>query len=283
MSANTRGALFMALSMALFALEDTAFKAATATLPVSTALLIFGGTGLALFTGYAAVTGTAAWHPAARSRPMLIRSAFELMGRLFFGLALAFAPLSSTAAILQAAPFIVMLGGMWVFGEKIGPHRWVALAIGVIGVLLVLRPTPESFEMTSLFALLATIGFAGRDLATRAAPQGMSNTQLGTLGFSVLIAAGLALIPVFPPRLPSGAELALAGLSGIVGVFAYTCLSRAMRTGEIGFVTPFRYTRILFALAIAVTLFNERPDWLTLTGAAIIVAAGLYSLSRNRT
>lgn len=282
MNENARGALFMPLSMALFALEDTAFKAATATLPVSTALLIFGSTGLALFTAYARATGAHAWHPATRTRPMLIRSAFELMGRLFFALALAFAPLSSTAAILQAAPFIVMLGGMWVFGEKIGPHRWAALGIGVIGVLLVLRPTPESFEATSLFALLATVGFAGRDLATRAAPAGMSNTQLGTLGFTVLIAAGFALIPLFPPRLPTGPELALTMLAGLVGTFAYTALNRAMRTGEIGFVTPFRYSRILFALLIAVTLFKERPDALTLLGAAIITAAGLYSLSRQR-
>ena len=284
MSANRLGATFMVLSMAAFALEDSFFKAATQTIPISTALLCFGGIGFSLFAARSALAREPVFHPACLKRTMLIRSAFELMGRLFFALALAYAPLSSTSAILQAAPIVVTFGAILVFSEAVGWRRWLAMAAGFAGVLIIIRPGFESFQVTSLYALLATIGFAGRDLATRASPPAMSTAQLGSLGFSVLILSGLiiSLFETAPTTLPDARSLALTAGAAFIGVLAYSALTRAMRSGDIGFVAPFRYTRLLFALIIAFTVFGERPDSFTLLGAAAIGLAGVYSFARAR-
>jgi len=284
MSANKSGAGFMILAMAAFALEDSFFKAATQHSSVGTALICFGLMGLALFASQSWRRGEAVWHPACLKRTMLLRSAFELLGRLFFALALAHAPLSSTSAILQAAPIVVTLGAIFVFGEAVGWRRWLAMALGFLGVLVVIRPGFESFQITSLYALLATIGFAGRDLATRASPPAMSTAQLGSLGFAVVSVAGLLLMALdgaLPPP-PTGQSLLFTAGAALVGVLAYAALTRAMRAGDVGFVAPYRYTRLVFALLIAFTVFGERPDPLTLLGAAIIVLAGLYSFARAR-
>lgn len=283
MSENLRGSLAMVLAMAAFAVEDAFFKFATAGMPVGVALALFGLIGLVIFVGLSLRAGEAVFHPAVLSKAMILRSVFELGGRLFFALALAFTPLSSTSAILQSAPLVVTLGAVLFLGAKVGPRRWIAMLVGFLGVLLILRPTPESFEATSIFALLATLGFAGRDLATSVSPKTMSGRQLGTLGFMVLVVAGLVLVPFYgvPSDIPALPSLGAVAVAAAVGVVAYNALTVAMRTGDIAVVTPFRYSRLLFALGFAVLWFGERPDLMTLAGAVLIVGSGLYTLMRS--
>lgn len=282
MNDDLRGSLAMVLSMAAFAIEDAFFKYATSTMPVGLALSLFGALGFCIFVLLSVRANEPIFHPACLTKPMLLRSVFELAGRLFFALALAFAPLSSTSAILQSAPLVVTLGAVLFLGATVGARRWIAMSMGFIGVLLVLRPTPESFEVASVFALLATIGFAGRDLATSISPASMSGRQLGTLGFAVLFVAGLVLTPFYglPNVWPDWKGFAAVGVSGLTGVVAYNALTMAMRTGDLSVVTPFRYFRLLFALTLAVLWFGERPDLVTLAGSALIVASGLYTLIR---
>ncbi len=274
----------MVLAMAAFAVEDVLYKSASQQYPAGLSLILFGAVGTVLFAALSVVRGERIWHPAMLTKPLLIRTGFELGGRLFYALALALTPLASTSSILQATPLVVALGAVLVFGETVGWRRWLAMVVGFVGVLLILRPLPGSFQLASVFAVLGMIGFAGRDLATRASPATMSMAQLGTLGFTVVTVAGtiLALARAETLAIPGGwVVLKLAGASG-VGVFAYGALTQAMRTGEIGFVAPFRYTRLVFALILAVVVFSERPDQLTLVGGAVIVGSGLYSLLRQR-
>lgn len=281
--ANLIGAGFMCFAMALFAVEDTIFKALTQSLPTGLALTGFGLSGLALFVLWALIRREAVWSANYLRRPMLIRSSFEITGRLFFALSLALTPLAATSAILQATPLVVAAGAAIFLGETVGPRRWAAMGVGFIGVLLILRPTPESFEATSIFALLATLGFAGRDLATSVSPKTMSGRQLGTLGFMVLVVAGLVLVPFYgvPAEMPALPALGAVAIAAVVGVVAYNALTVAMRTGDIAVVTPFRYSRLLFALGFAVLWFGERPDLMTLAGAVLIVGSGLYTLMRS--
>ena len=283
-SGNRQGAAFMVAAMAAFAVEDALFKTATQTIPVALALLIFGGVGLALFATLAHLRGDGVAPRGGFTRGLAIRSAFEVTGRLFFGLSLAFGDLSTTSAILQATPLVVVLGAVVVFGETVGWRRWTAILLGLVGVLMVLQPTGASLQPTAVFALLGMLGFAGRDLATRAAPPKVTNAQLGTLGFAMLVVAGLVLQAVTgtPLAVPPAADLLRLTTAAVFGVLAYSALTAAMRSGEVSVVTPFRYTRLVFALILAVTLFGERPDTLMLAGSALIVASGLFTLSRAR-
>ena len=279
---NRRGAVFMTLAMAAFAVEDSCLKAATALVPPGEAMMGFGALGVAIFALAALLRGE---NPLPRpSRGLAIRSAFELGGRLFYSLALAFAGLGVTSAILQATPLVVVAGAVWVFGERVGWRRWTAIALGFVGVLLVLRPSAEGIDAAALFALIGMAGFAGRDLATRAAPPRVTNAQLGVLGLGMLFLAGLVvqLATRAPLVMPTPtAALTIAG-AALFGTAAYSALTVAMRSGEVSVVTPFRYTRLVFALILAALVFGERPDGLMLLGSALIVGSGLFTLARSR-
>jgi drug/metabolite transporter (DMT)-like permease len=279
---NQRGAAFMTASMAGFAVEDVFVKAAAQTLPLGQVLLTIGLLGMVTFAAMAARMGEAVLPPAFLSRPMLIRSVFEVTGRLFYGLAITLTALSTTSAILQATPLVVVAGAALVFGERVGWQRWLAVAVGFVGVLVILRPGGD-FSALSLLAVVGLLGFAGRDLATRAAPKGLSNRQLGALGFAMLACAGAVLSVVNGGAVrPDAPGLAYLAGGTVFGMLGYHALTYAMRTGDVSSVTPFRYTRLIFAMILAIALFGERPDAATWAGAALIVGSGIFALTRTR-
>jgi drug/metabolite transporter (DMT)-like permease len=147
---------------------------------------------------------------------------------------------------------------------------------------MVIRPGVAGFEPASLFAVMAVIGLATRDLATRAVPRAISSMQLSTYAFATLVPTGALLLPFgVAPVMPAGAEIRDLALALVCAVAAYYAIVAAMRVGEVAVVTPFRYTRLIFALIIGVTVFGERPDLWTLIGAGVIVASGLYTLMRE--
>lgn len=280
---NLRGSLLMVAAMAAFSMEDLFIKSVTASLPLGQVLILFGLGGMSVFMLLAARRGEALLHPAILSRPIVLRSICEVTGRICFTLALALTPLSSASAILQATPLIVTIGAVIFFGETVGWRRWLAIIIGLGGVLLILRPGLSGFEPASLFAVLGTLGFAGRDLATRAAPKSMSNTQLGIWGFFMLVIAGCLMLGWTGGIIwPSAMNLLQIAGAIVFGVIAYNALTIAMRSGDVSVVAPFRYSRLVFAMVLGVVIFAERPDSLTLLGSAIVVGCGLYSVLRER-
>ncbi len=283
LSPNLRGSLFMTASMAGFAVEDAFLKSAARLVPVGEAILLMGLAGIAVFSAMALAAGQAPLPRAVLSRTMALRSGFEITGRLFYALAVALTPISVASAILQATPLVVVLGAALIFGEQVGARRWLLIALGFAGVLIILRPGVAGFSALSLLALVAMAGFAGRDLATRAAPPALSNAQLGVLGFIMLALSGVTLLAVSGGAVwPSPAALVRLAGAALFGISAYGALTAAMRIGQVAVVTPFRYTRLLFAMLLGVLVFGERPDAATLLGAAIIVGCGVLILGQGR-
>ena len=286
MNENLRGAGWMVLAMMAFAVEDALFKTATgrAGLTPGMATFLFGVIALTIFGSIAKLRGIALWNPAYLTRPLILRTLTETMGRLFFALSLVYNTLTITSTVLQAAPIIVTLGAVLLFGERAGPRRWIATCVGMLGVLLVLRPVPSQFDPAVILAVLGMLGFALRDLATRAAPAQVQPAQLGLLGFAVVTAAGLVIMAFdpAPPRLPGLPGAGMLVLTGIAGVIAYDALTRAMRLGDVSATAPFRYSRLVAAMLIGMLVFDERPDAVTWIGAALIVGAGLFTLWREQ-
>lgn len=277
-----KGSLFMVLAMATFALEDLFLKSAAQTLPIGQVLILFGIGGMVIFAIMARAQRQPLWHPAFCTRPMLWRSLAEVAGRLCYTFAIALTPLSSASAILQAAPLVVAAGAVIFFGEQVGWRRWFAILVGFIGVLIILRPGLSGFQTASLFAVAGTLGFAGRDLATRAAPKNMSNSLLGLQGFAMIALAGvIALLWTGDADWPDPAAARNLACATGFGVLAYTALSWAMRHGELAVVTSFRYTRLVFAMGLGVLVLGERPDSWTLIGSAIVVSSGVFTLLRG--
>lgn len=281
---NFRGAAVMVLAMLGFAIEDAIIKLLAGALPVGQIIGFLGIGGAAVFAVLCRVKRQALWQKNFLTRPVLLRNLAELLGTLGFVTALALIPLSTASAILQAAPLLVTLGAAVFFREPVGWRRWAAIVVGFFGVLLIIRPATDEFDWLSLFAVLGVLGLAVRDLATRRVTFAISSFQLSFLAFLTLIPASAILLGAggVAPVMPNPIQSALLTAAVLIGALSYFAITYAMRIGDIGFVTPFRYSRMIFALIIGMTVFGENPDTLTLTGAAVIIASGLYTLWREQ-
>ncbi|KCV81885.1 hypothetical protein ATO10_11080 [Actibacterium atlanticum] len=280
---NLRGIFFMVLSMAFFALEDAFIKLTAQTMPTGQVLVLLGGAGALVFAVLARSRGLRLWSPELMSGPFMIRNLCEVIGTFGMVTAIVMAPLSTVAAIQQATPLVVTAGAALFLGATVGWRRWLASAVGLCGVLLIIRPSPSGIEPGMLYAVLGMLGLAARDLAVRKVPATTPSLILAMYGFGSVVPAGLLMMlfgeGLGPVTLNNGLSLAAAL---VVGVTAYYALVVATRTGEIAVVTPFRYTRMLFALMTGIFMFSERPDSLTLLGAVIIIGSGLYTIWRER-
>ena len=279
---NLRGILFMILAMAGFAFEDLFIKTLSAHLPVSEIIIILGSTGSIIFLIIAKLQRAPIVHKDLLNRHVITRTVFELFGALFFVIAIALTPLSSASAILQITPLLVTIGAAVFFRENVGWRRWTAVLIGFIGVLLILRPGFGGFMPASIFALLGAMFLAGRDLATRAMEVKLPSVTIALYAFLAFGISGIFIMPF------NSAMIALTSTdimyfigASVFGVIAYYSLVIASRIGEMSVISPFRYSRIVFAMLLSILVLKENPDSLTLIGATIIVVSGLYTFLRE--
>jgi len=279
---NLKGILFMILAMAGFACEDLFIKMLSANLPVSEIIIILGFGGSVIFLSIGLLTKAPIFHKDLLAIPIIVRTLCELFGALFFVLAIALTPLSSASAILQVVPLLVTIGAAIFFKEKVGWRRWSAVFVGFLGVLLILRPGFGSFMPASIFALLGAIFLAGRDLATRAIKVKLPSVTISLYAFLAFGLSGILVIPFSSEMLlPSSNEIIYFAGASAFGVIAYYSIVIAARVGEMSVISPFRYSRLVFAMLLSIVVLSERPDMWTLLGAAIIVASGVYTFIRE--
>ena len=264
-----------------FAIEDSLIRLISLTIPFGQLLFFFGFGGALIFTLFCKAQKQRLFIKEVLSRPMIIRMLFELIGRLFYSLSLILLPISLVTLVLQATPILVVAGAAFIFRERVGAFRWIAIIFGLFGVILILKPTGDGFSPYVLFAVLGMLGFVGRDLGSRAASPSLSDYHLGLYGFIAVILAGI-LFSVWSGS--AYVSLSVWTLTYIlllilVGCFSYIALMKAMRKGEVSFVTPFRYTRILFGVGAGVLLFGETITTLLILGSIIIVGSGFFLLS----
>lgn len=281
--ANLRAAGWMTAAMAMFAIEDAAIKFLGARIGTGQIIATIGLFGLPLFWALLWREGGRLWCRDLIRPVVMIRNAGELIGTLCYVSALALADLSSVSAILQALPLALVLGAALFLGERVGWRRWSAILVGFAGVVLIVRPGMAGFQPASLLALLAVAGLAMRDLSTRRMPREVRSHLLSASAYAVMVPGGLALTAAQGERLvmPDRAEASVFVLAILVGALGYAMMIRATRVGEASAVAPFRYTRLLFTLILAVAIFAERPDAATLAGAAVIVGAGGFAMWRE--
>lgn len=279
---NLRGITLMLLSMALFAVEDMFLKWAASGLPVGMVIFVAGAFGAPVFALLARIEGQRVLLPAALQKAVLLRNAGEMVATFAYINALAVVDLSTVSAVLQATPLAVTLGAALFLREKVGWRRWSAIAVGFAGVLLVIRPGMEGFRPESLWVLVSVLGLALRDLAARAIPSEVTTAQVSCWGLLSVALLGAVMM------VPGGVVVPDAGQVGVLlgalvfGTAGYWAVVAATRTGEVSVVAPFRYARLVFAMAIGVFIFGERPDALMFAGAALVIGSGLYAFARER-
>lgn len=191
-------------------------------------------------------------------------------------------PLAQVYAILFATPLLITLLSIPILGEKVGFHRWLAVALGLCGVMIVLRPgTGQALSFGHLAALCGAFSSATAAVVTR--KLGGSERPLvllmwPMLGNLVLTGAGLTIAYV-PMELP---HLAMAGMIAVLGLVGGFLSILAYRTGEAAIVAPMQYSQMIWATIYGWFIFNESLDRPTIIGASVIIASGLYIVWRER-
>ena len=280
---NLRGILLMCASMAAFTINDAFMKSVTVTLPLYQTIGLRGliavlGLGLLVL-----VTRAYRFRPNGRDGWLiLLRSLADVAATILFLEALLRMPLANLSAILQAMPLAITLGAALVYGDRIGWRRMTAILVGLIGVLIIIRPGTEGFDRWALLGVASVLCVVVRDLSVRPL-QGQVPSALVALGAAVAVTImggiGASLQGVEPLTAWEAAKVLGAGLFLIVG---YLTSVMAMRHGDIGLVAPFRYTSLLWAIALGLLIFGELPDGWTIVGALIVVGAGIFTLLRER-
>jgi drug/metabolite transporter (DMT)-like permease len=280
---NMRAALFMMASMAGFALNDALIKTTAGDLPLFQSVFLRGLVATGLIALLAARAGVLRLRVAGRDgRLVVLRCVGEIGSTFCFLTALFNMPLANASAILQSVPLAVALGAALFLAEPVGWRRYLAIGIGFLGVLVIVRPGSEGFNVYALWAVAAVGFIVLRDLSTRRLSPDIPSLQVTLLAAAAITAAaGFASLfggwrPVAP--IHAGA-LTLSALSLIVG---YLFGVMTMRLGAIGFTQPFRYTMLPWAIMFGVLFFGEYPDAWMLVGSAIVVGTGLFTFYREQ-
>ncbi len=279
---NLRASMMMILAMAGFAAEDAIIKYLADDLPVGQIMIVIGLGGALAFGLLAMARGRRLFIPQAVRGAVLLRNLSEMLGAGGVVLAISLVPLATVTAILQSMPLVVTLGAALFLGEAVGWRRWGAILAGFAGVLVILRPGSVDFDPAALIAVVALLGLAGRDLATRRVPVSVDSLQLSCWGFAMLVPAGMVLLAFgSAPVAPSLVQWLWLALAVAMGMIAYGALVAATRLGDISATVPFRYSRLIFALVIGLVFFGEVPDGWTIAGSILVVGAGLFSFWRE--
>lgn len=282
LSDNMRGAVLMMGSMAAFTLNDACMKALSDEVPFFQALFLRGLGTIVLLTLLARAMGAFTFRLPRRDWGLIVlRTLAEIGAAYFFITALFNAPLANVTAIIQAIPLSVTLAGALFLGEAVGWRRMVAILIGFAGVLLIVRPGTEGFNFYSVYALIA-VGFVTvRDLSTRRLSGQVPSLTVAVsaaVGVTLFAAAGSAVEPWAAMSVKAALQLAGATVF-ILGGYLFSVM--VMRVGEIGFIAPFRYTALIWALVLGFLVFGDWPAPLTLLGSAIVVSTGIFTFYRE--
>jgi drug/metabolite transporter (DMT)-like permease len=282
-SENLRGILLMVASMASFTFADLFLKLSTESLPTGEVMMAFG-IGCAI--GFYLILyrrGERAWNRAFFEPSVVLHNFGEVVATIGIFVALAYAPLSLVSMIMQTLPLVLTLFAFLFLKESIGIHRISAVAVGFVGVLMIIRPGMDDFNLYSLIAVFGVLGMSMRDIGSRLTRKSISTILLSFYSSLLVTLTGVGMLYGTEGLLLPNSQtwLYLFGMIVLGGV-GLVLLTTATRIGELSVISPFRYSRIFFASAVGVMILGETIDFMTYFGGALIVVAGIYVWIRER-
>ena len=285
-SVNRRGIIAMTLSMASFIANDALVKYVSQSMPAAQLICIRGLMASLLLLAIAHAGGLL--RPALRGGPgltapllhraILVRSGLDALATMAYLNSLFHLPIANATAINMASPLFLTLYAMLVWRERVGARRWLAIMGGFGGVLMIVQPAADAFNGWALVCLLATLLHTARDLVTRAIPASVPSViiTLATAVAVTLLSAVWATIDGW-----QGVTAGQLGLLAAASVFlsgGYYLVIVGMREGDMGVITPFRYSGLLFALVIGWVVWSDIPNPLAQAGIVLLVVAGISML-----
>ncbi|UKE46761.1 DMT family transporter [Xanthomonas cerealis] len=279
---NAAAAAWMIVAVACFALMDAAMKLLTAHYPALQVATLRGGASLPFVLLWVLATAGPRSIVPVRWGLHLLRGVLGIAMIGCFAWALRSLPLSTAYTIYFVAPLLVTALSVPLLGEQVGPRRWAAIGVGLIGVLVVLRPGVGGFvSLPGLMVLLAATAyaFAAALVSLLARTETPQSLVVWFLLIMALGAGALAWPAWLPLRLADAGWIATLGLAGALGQVA---LTQAFRRGDASLIAPLEYSGLIWVIPWDWLLWRKLPDAWTWLGAAIIVASGLYLLHRER-
>jgi drug/metabolite transporter (DMT)-like permease len=282
LKANRRGIGFICLSMALFVVNDALVKYASETMPAAQLIFVRGVMASLLVLTIVHATGAAPRLGEVLHRWVALRALVDAVGTFLYLVALFHLPIANATAINMAAPLFIAVFAVFFLREQIGVGRWLAIVAGFGGVLLIIRPAADAFNVYAVVCLVGTVLMAVRDLLTRKIGAGVPAVVI-TFATAIAITLFAGAMSALQGWRTFGAfEFALLATASVFLAGGYLCLVLAMRFGELSVVGPFRYSGLLWALLIGFAVWGDVPDLLAWAGIALLIGSGLFLLHRER-
>lgn len=279
---NLTGIAAMLASMAAFVANDTCVKLIGNTLPLGELIALRNTAATIYILIFAAIFGGLTLPKNPPLRMLSWRMVAEFFSTVLFLSGLVALPIADATAIGQATPIAITAAAAIFLKERIGWRSWMATVCGLIGVLLIIRPGTSAYSPAALLVLAAVAFIVLRDLATRSISHDVPTLTLTAMSASVSILSGLVLLPFETWIVPSAYQAMLLMLAASFLTVAYALIVIAMRHGDVGIVSPFRYAVIVFAILSGWVFWNELPDPTQFIGIAVLSVAGLYTYYRER-
>ena len=282
-SDNFRGAALMMASTAGFVFNDAMIKLAADNISLFQIIFLRGLLASTLMALLAWKTKSLL--PVLRKSDwslLAYRVVGEIGATLCYLTALFNMPLANATAILQVLPLAVTLGAALFIGESIGWRRYLAIIIGFVGVLIIIRPGVSGFNTYSLWVLAAVAFIALRDLTTRRISAHVPSTFVALLASVAITVTGAVFATSMDWKPVDATNLKLLVAAALFLICGYLFGVMAMRVGQISFISPFRYSTLIWAIILGFIVFGETPDGWTTIGSAIVIFTGIYTFYRER-
>lgn len=277
-----RGVASMILGMAAFVTNDSLIKLASTTVPTGQLISMRNVLTAALLLAVLLATGQAAQIRRCLDRPVLMRSTIDVVATICYLIALFHMPIGNVTAINMSTPLLMTAVAAVLLQIPVGWRRWTAVAVGFVGVTLIVQPRAEGFNAYALLALASTVFIVARDLSTRRIGKDVSSLAIALANAIVVLIGALAL-SAFEGWVAVGwRELLLLGGASLFLILGYLLIVDAFRHGDIATIGPFRYTGLIWALAAGYLVWGDLPNSLAWCGIVIVVGSGLYVLHRER-
>lgn len=281
LSSNFRASLFMMLAMGLFTIGDTITKLLLTEMNSGQYMMMRGLFATIIITALAWQRGALRiFH---RDPLTILRVVFELIATITFISSLGYLSQAFTSAVFQSTPLLVTLGAVLFLGEKVGWRRWSCISFGFIGVLIIIRPGGSDVALSSIAILLVSVTAAAmRDVVTRRVPASVPTLYISAITSAAITVTGAGMTGPLGGWSPmSWFSIGLVVIASILLLIGYNFIILAMREGDVSFVSPFRYTSLLWAIILSIVVFGEAPDFMTVIGSIIVVSSGVYMVFRE--
>jgi drug/metabolite transporter (DMT)-like permease len=259
-------------------INDGMAKYLTETYPVGQVMAIRGTSILVLLAVFILVSKNRITLKINSWRNNLYRGAAMTGSTFCFITGLSYLPIADAIAIAFAAPLLTTILAVFFLKEQVGWHRWVAICFGFVGVIIIVQPTGDAFRLVALAPLGAAFFGAIRDVITRKITNSESSITILLTSMFLITLSGYATYPLGWSEIHIKHLWLFLGSSVLVGLAQYLMIE-AFRLGEVGLISPFKYSSLIWAVIIGFIVWGDIPNYLVITGSVVVILSGIYLLS----